>query len=151
MTVRPDRAMPGSPASPSGSTPGAALMGLRGVAALIVVAHHILLQLGPVDGPLAGTGQAATAVTANCSLNASLAFDGILTQVMKAGSGHVETHLYRDVANPSSYLIVSEWGSRKDFGAFISSDAFRAVTDWGRLEILSGRPTHQIYDRSEPA
>lgn len=54
MTVRPDRAMPGSPASPSGSTPGAALMGLRGVAALIVVAHHLLLQLGPVDGPLMG-------------------------------------------------------------------------------------------------
>ncbi len=39
---------PGTPRS------GTALTGLRGIAALVVVAHHILLRLGPVDGPLMG-------------------------------------------------------------------------------------------------
>lgn len=39
------------------------------------------------SAPLAGTGQAATAVTADNSTNANTAFDGLFTAAMKPGSG----------------------------------------------------------------
>ena len=29
--------------------------------------------------------------------------------------------------------------------AFIASDAFRKVTNWGKEEILAGRPHHEVY------
>ena len=75
-------------------------------------------------------------------------FAAVLT-AMGGVDGHVETHLYRDVALGQSYLVVSEWASRQQFGAFIASDAFRKVTDWGKSEVLAGRPVHKVYDRSE--
>jgi hypothetical protein len=39
------------------------------------------------SAPLLGTGQAATAITADKSANATLAFDGLLSSAMKSGSG----------------------------------------------------------------
>ena len=63
----------------------------------------------------------------------------------REGSGHVRTRLFRDVDAASRYLIHSEWETRDAFMAFIRSEEFRAVTDWGREEILAGRPRHRIY------
>jgi len=62
-----------------------------------------------------------------------------------AGSGHVHTRLFRDVVQPRSYLIHSEWETRDAFTAFVRSDAFREVTNWGKEEILADRPRHRIY------
>jgi heme-degrading monooxygenase HmoA len=42
-------------------------------------------------------------------------------------------------------LITSEWSDEKAFQDFIRSDAFRAVTDWGKEQILAGRPQHKVY------
>jgi len=60
-------------------------------------------------------------------------------------SGHLESHLYEDVASAGSFLIVSHWQDKKDFEAFIHSDTFKQVTNWGRSEILRGRPQHKVY------
>lgn len=60
-------------------------------------------------------------------------------------SGHRRSRLYRDVEAPGSYLIHSEWESKDAFTAFLRSDAFRAVTAWGKDEILAGRPTHRVF------
>ncbi|HBL47533.1 MAG TPA: antibiotic biosynthesis monooxygenase, partial [Planctomycetaceae bacterium] len=38
-----------------------------------------------------------------------------------------------------------EWSDEQAFKDFIQSDAFRAVTNWGKEEILSDRPRHKIY------
>ena len=59
--------------------------------------------------------------------------------------GHVETHLFHDVASRGSYLILSEWQSKDDFDAFMQSDAFKSAKAWGRSEILRGRPRHKVY------
>jgi heme-degrading monooxygenase HmoA len=42
-------------------------------------------------------------------------------------------------------LIVSEWSEEQAFNEFIRSDAFRAVTNWGKEQILSDRPRHKVY------
>ena len=66
-------------------------------------------------------------------------------QIMGKMDGHGQTNLYRDVAEPCSYLIVSEWSSQPAFEAFIASEQFKNVTDWGKADILSSRPKHEIY------
>ena len=64
---------------------------------------------------------------------------------LKAAEGHSTPTLWRDVGDDASYLITSEWSDEQAFTDFIRSDAFRDVTNWGKEQILSGRPQHKIY------
>ncbi len=66
-------------------------------------------------------------------------------EIMQAMAGHSESHLYKDVAEPGSYLIVSEWSDQGAFQTFTESDRFKGVVDWGKEKILSARPKHEIY------
>ena len=71
-------------------------------------------------------------------------FSAVLS-ALRAADGHTSSTLWRDVADDASYLITSEWSDEEAFAEFIRSDEFRAVTDWGKAEILTGRPQHRIY------
>lgn len=71
-------------------------------------------------------------------------FAGVIG-ALNAADGHTSSTLWKDVADGASYLITSEWTDEAAFKEFISSDAFRAVTNWGKEQILSGRPQHKIY------
>ena len=64
---------------------------------------------------------------------------------LKAAEGHSTSTLWKDVSDDASYLITSEWSDEQAFTEFIRSDAFRAVTNWGKEQILSSRPQHKIY------
>ena len=64
---------------------------------------------------------------------------------LEAADGHDNSTLWKDVKDVASYLITSEWTDEQAFTDFIRSDAFRAVTDWGKEQILSGRPQHKVY------
>ena len=66
-------------------------------------------------------------------------------QQMRTIAGHVDSHLYEDVASTGSYLILSEWQNKADFDAFLQSDAFRKTVAWGKAEILRSRPRHKVY------
>ena len=72
-------------------------------------------------------------------------FLGVL-DVLKTLPGHVESHLYEDVASVGSYVILSQWQSREAFDAFLKSDAFRQAVAWGKAEILRSRPRHRVFD-----
>ena len=48
-------------------------------------------------------------------------------------------------SDDASYLITSEWSDEDAFKSFIQSQAFRDVTNWGKEQILSGRPQHKVY------
>lgn len=63
------------------------------------------------SAPLAGTGQAATAVTADSSKNATTAFDGLLTTALKAGSGAYVKMLATGTAGTGTALTASGRGS----------------------------------------
>jgi heme-degrading monooxygenase HmoA len=71
-------------------------------------------------------------------------FQGVLV-ALAVTPGHVESRLYEDVGQRGSYLIISQWVAKASFDAFITSEAFRAVTNWGKQEILRGRPRHKVY------
>jgi heme-degrading monooxygenase HmoA len=60
--------------------------------------------------------------------------------------GHVESHLYEDVASRGSYVILSQWQTKEDFDAFLRSDAFKQAVAWGKAEILRSRPRHRVFE-----
>ena len=68
--------------------------------------------------------------------------------IMNGTEGHAKSSLYKDLFKPNAYLIVSEWSDEAAFRAFISSDQFAKIVDWGKEQILVGRPTHEVYGGS---
>jgi heme-degrading monooxygenase HmoA len=60
--------------------------------------------------------------------------------------GHTGSKMFREVDEPNHYVILSEWNDRTAFDAFIASDAFRNTANWGKQELLAGRPTHTYYE-----
>lgn len=81
-------------------------------------------------------------------------FETAFNKVVKAMGGiegHSNTHMFCDINNRQHYLIVSEWSSKPAFDAFIASDTFKNVANWGKEQILSGRPSHQVYGGEETA
>jgi len=72
------------------------------------------------------------------------AFKSVI-KVMNEMEGHTRSNLYKDVNNLHSYLIVSDWNSEEAYNAFINSDKFAGVVDWGKENILAGRPSHTLY------
>ena len=68
--------------------------------------------------------------------------------IMNETTGHVRSSLYKDVFKPNAYLVVSEWSDEGAFRAFTSSEQFYKIVDWGKEQILSGRPRHEIYGGS---
>lgn len=64
---------------------------------------------------------------------------------LRAAEGHSGSTLWKDVSDTASYLITSEWSDEQAFMEFIQSEAFKDVTNWGKEQILSGRPQHKIY------
>ncbi len=72
------------------------------------------------------------------------AFKNVLN-VMAEMDGHTRSNLYKDVNDVHSYLIVSDWNSEEAYKTFINSDKFAGVVDWGKENILAGRPSHTLY------
>ncbi|QPJ65869.1 MAG: antibiotic biosynthesis monooxygenase [Candidatus Nitrohelix vancouverensis] len=72
------------------------------------------------------------------------AFASVL-KVMEEGEGHTKSALYKDVSDAQSYLIVSEWNSEDAYQTFINSGKFAEVVNWGKENILAGRPSHTMY------
>lgn len=72
-------------------------------------------------------------------------FQAVL-KVMQEMPGHTRSHLYRDVFERQQYLIVSDWSDRAAFDGFIRSEKFRSVANWGKEQVLAGRPTHEVYE-----
>ena len=69
-----------------------------------------------------------------------------VVETMNGIDGHDESHLYKEVTDDeAAYLIVSRWESEDAFKAFVASDAFKKVTNWGKENILSRRPSHTTY------
>ena len=72
------------------------------------------------------------------------ACNGVI-KAMDGMDGHKKSFLYKDVNDGQSFLIVSEWDDKDAFDAFIGSDTFKNVTNWGKEQILAGRPSHTVY------
>lgn len=77
------------------------------------------------------------------------AFKKVVT-AMGGIDGHSETHMFCDISDRQSYLIISEWSSKSAFDDFIASDTFKSVTNWGKEKILAGRPKHEVYGGDTP-
>lgn len=65
---------------------------------------------------------------------------------MRNVKGLTSSKMFRDIDDANHYVILSEWSDRAAFDAFIGSEAFRSVANWGKEQILAGRPSHTYYD-----
>ncbi len=74
-----------------------------------------------------------------------------VNQIMQTLPGHTNSNLFKNVAAPQSYLIISEWTDKAAFDGFIASEQFKNVANWGKEQILAGRPKHEIYGHETPA
>lgn len=81
--------------------------------------------------------------------DAFIAMFNKVLEVMQDIDGHSESHLYRDVHAPGSFLIVSQWTRKQAFDDFIRSETFGKVANWGKEQILAGRPKHEVYGSDE--
>lgn len=80
-------------------------------------------------------------------------FEKAFNKVVKAMGGidgHGETNMFRDINCAQHYLIISQWTNKGAFDSFIASDTFKSVTNWGKEQILAGRPKHEVYGGDEP-
>ena len=69
-----------------------------------------------------------------------------VVETMGGIDGHDTSSIYKEVGDGAPvYLIVSRWQDEQAFKDFITSDAFRGVTNWGKEQILAGRPSHKVY------
>jgi heme-degrading monooxygenase HmoA len=78
-------------------------------------------------------------------------FEAAFARVLGAlgeAEGHEQSRLYWSVEGDPEYLIVSRWDDEDAFRAFVASDAFRKVTNWGAEHILAGPPRHTTYRES---
>ena len=69
-----------------------------------------------------------------------------VVKAMQGIDGHTSSRLCRDVDDKQTYVILSAWEHRDAFDGFIDSDAFKAVVNWGREQILAARPEHTYYE-----
>lgn len=67
-------------------------------------------------------------------------------KAMEGMDGHTKSYLFKDVNDPQSYLIMSDWSDRAAFDTFIASDQFRNVANWGKEQVLTGRPQHNYFE-----
>lgn len=74
-----------------------------------------------------------------------------VVKAMQGIAGHGETFMYRNIGDQQNYLILSQWTDKGAFDAFIASDTFKAVVNWGKEEILTSRPKHEVYGGTEPS
>jgi len=69
-----------------------------------------------------------------------------VVKTMEGIDGHEQSKIYKSISSEDAeYLIVSRWDSEEAFDAFVASDAFKKVTNWGKENILAGRPAHTTY------
>lgn len=75
-------------------------------------------------------------------------FDKVI-ELMRDNEGHAQSNLFVDVHDGCSFLILSQWRRKAAFDAFISSETFAKVATWGREQILSARPKHEVFGEDE--
>ena len=68
-----------------------------------------------------------------------------VVHAMRKIQAHQQSSLYKDVHNQRRYLIISQWNDKAAFDAFIASDTFKNVANWGKEKVLAARPHHEVY------
>jgi|ECHnycMinimDraft_1075156.scaffolds.fasta_scaffold00217_6 Uncharacterized enzyme involved in biosynthesis of extracellular polysaccharides len=58
-------------------------------------------------------------------------------------SGMLEAKIYKNVEDPSDYLIITKWESLESFRKFINSLDYKETVEYGK-SILEKRPVHFV-------
>ncbi|WP_338598685.1 antibiotic biosynthesis monooxygenase [Sulfolobus tengchongensis] len=67
-----------------------------------------------------------------------------VVEYLKTFPGFKDAKLYKNVDNPSEYLIYSEWEDLDSFRRFTASMAYKETIKYGK-SIIEDRPKHKIF------
>ncbi|OJI06716.1 Antibiotic biosynthesis monooxygenase [Candidatus Micrarchaeum sp.] len=71
-----------------------------------------------------------------------------VVEYLSKGEGFRLAKLYKEVSDPSEYMIYSEWDGMDSFMGFVRSEAFHSVTSAAK-DIVEGQPRHRVFYESE--
>ncbi|EFD92233.1 MAG: Antibiotic biosynthesis monooxygenase [Candidatus Parvarchaeum acidophilus ARMAN-5] len=71
-------------------------------------------------------------------------FNAAVSAIKEAGFGCTDARLYKEVSNPSEYMLYTEWEDTDGFRKFMQSDAYKQTVEAGK-EIIEGHPKHRIF------
>jgi hypothetical protein len=80
-----------------------------------------LINSNVISAPLAGTHQAATAITADCSKNTGLAFDGLMTAAFTVANGAYVKYMDTGTAGTGTPLTASGRGTVTEIDTMLKS------------------------------
>ncbi|AAT43908.1 antibiotic biosynthesis monooxygenase family protein [Picrophilus oshimae] len=73
---------------------------------------------------------------------------GNVVKLLKSGdTGFIDGKLYREVDDPSEYMIYTEWKDLESFEKFIKMKEYHETVDYGKT-ILETTPRHKIFGSS---
>ncbi|MDJ0777121.1 MAG: antibiotic biosynthesis monooxygenase family protein [Gammaproteobacteria bacterium] len=64
---------------------------------------------------------------------------------VRARSGCLGCHIYRDVETPEEVVLLQEWENEKAFSEHVESREYRYILEW--IEMSSTRPKVTVYRR----
>ncbi|AAK42918.1 antibiotic biosynthesis monooxygenase [Saccharolobus solfataricus] len=70
-------------------------------------------------------------------------FKEVLSYLRANADGFVDAKLYKNVDEPSEYLIYSVWRDLDSFKKFVSSSAYKNTVNYGK-SIIESKPIHRI-------
>jgi heme-degrading monooxygenase HmoA len=72
------------------------------------------------------------------------AFMGVVSLLKGSDLGFLGGKLYREVGDPSEYMLYTEWQGIDSFKRFMSSEEYAKTVEFGRT-IIQGQPRHKIF------
>lgn len=71
-------------------------------------------------------------------------FLGVVSLLKGSDLGFLGGKLYREIADPSEYMLYTEWTSLESFRKFSESKAYKDTVAFGKT-IVEGRPRHKVF------
>ncbi len=71
-------------------------------------------------------------------------FMGVISLLKGADFGFLSGKLYREVGDPSQYMLYTEWEGADSFRKFMESREYKETVEYWK-KIIEGQPRHKIF------
>jgi len=71
-------------------------------------------------------------------------FVNVVSLLKTSYFGFIGGNLYREIGDPSEYMLYTEWNDLDAFRSFIASNDYAKTVEWGKT-VMVGQPRHKIF------
>jgi len=73
-------------------------------------------------------------------------FLNVVSLLKKSDFGFLGGKLYKEIEDPSEYMLYTEWNGLDSFKKFSESREYKQTVEFGKT-IIDGRPRHRIFQQ----